>query len=497
MANQASSVPAEVAPMKAAPKTATSMNAASKTTAAEIASPKKGATPRKRKISADSNNLQTNKPGEVVSNHNMAEPAQKKPRGRKQGAKAVNKDTSGLLARASGEAILESIEKPGDMGDTNAQAVDPHSDSPHKGLAPRGTRPAGSKPLGRPRKDVRAVPVAEAKNLTDEEKLAELRKKALKKAPVARQQPWSDNQVQRPFTEENLALLEMGRFADCEIVCLKRTWKVHKTILCTRSSWFAEKFNDDMTANQIALHQFPEQDVEAMVHYIYAGALDMAKHHPDQGTFLQYANLFTVGEYFGIPSLAEDALTLLGQFCDARLRDLCSYDVAKSGRHGIPDAAKSDASAFMADLFNAIWHSYAVTYPTRLRSLLASFVWAGRARLLHEQRAVFLDLATRCPLFGNDVFKLALGENTPRWLPSGDAVREICTGFDHSRRTQHPDRCEQCDEVFDDEVHKKALYNPFSVTLRPAAWCAPCVEKNPDMPLWRAGGDEEKKAAAE
>lgn len=33
-------------------------------------------------------------------------------------------------------------------------------------------------------------------------------------------------------------LLESGMLADAEVKCARRTWKVHKIILCNRSDWF-------------------------------------------------------------------------------------------------------------------------------------------------------------------------------------------------------------------------------------------------------------------
>jgi hypothetical protein len=40
------------------------------------------------------------------------------------------------------------------------------------------------------------------------------------------------------------SLLETGNFADATIICVKKEWKVHKTILCPRSKWFADAFDD-------------------------------------------------------------------------------------------------------------------------------------------------------------------------------------------------------------------------------------------------------------
>lgn len=42
------------------------------------------------------------------------------------------------------------------------------------------------------------------------------------------------------------SLLENGTYSDAKIECLKHIWNVHRTILCTRSPWFAEEFRKNM-----------------------------------------------------------------------------------------------------------------------------------------------------------------------------------------------------------------------------------------------------------
>lgn len=109
-------------------------------------------------------------------------------------------------------------------------------------------------------------------------------------------------------------------------------------------------------------------------------------------------------------------------------------------------------------------------------------------------------------MLGTDVFKVQLGDNSSSFIPpttikltnvpgsggSGGDLEELkakhfgptCSRLDHTRKTQHPDRCEACDEVFDEERWAKRVYNPFKVVVRPAAWCRRCVEgkTNPNAP---------------
>lgn len=198
-----------------------------------------------------------------------------------------------------------------------------------------------------------------------------------------------------------------------------------------------------------------------------------------------YARLYNLGQSFEYKPLCDDALTLLGQYCDKKLVDVCSYEVGASGRKGVVDELRGNPRVFIDDLLQAIEISYDQSeHSTSLQSLFASFVWAGRDRLFHREELVHF--ADKCPRFGNDMFKLMLGHNPCQWFPSANISRTMCTSLDHSRKTQHPDRCECCDEVFDEAKIRKALYNPFNVIVRTGAWCAPCVEKHKgDAPLWR------------
>jgi len=97
------------------------------------------------------------------------------------------------------------------------------------------------------------------------------------------------------------SLLETGNFADATIICVKKEWKVHKTILCPRSKWFADAFDDKNQAccsrlwapllastacfffanayffmqegqtGIVNLHDWTEEDMDTMLRFIYSG----------------------------------------------------------------------------------------------------------------------------------------------------------------------------------------------------------------------------------
>ncbi|KAK3346339.1 hypothetical protein B0T25DRAFT_612762 [Lasiosphaeria hispida] len=316
-------------------------------------------------------------------------------------------------------------------------------------------------------------------------------KKGMANTPARRLTMPGDEPGARRFTESDLELLETGMFADATIMCLKRVWKVHKTIMCARSAWFFQAFQVQYEEGQtgvVNLHDHEEEDVDTMIKFIYTGKLDMDKFGLDKGSFVMYTDLFNLGDRFQLPQLQEDAQCLMGCLCDFKLKELCSYDVNRSSRAGII-SDETGPDDYMEDLFKAIWKAYTETgmpeNPTIIQEMLATFVWAGRDRLLCH--AGFNNIATRFPRFGNDIFKLMLGKSEANYLPEPTDINKIAVKITHGHRSQHPDRCVHCNDVFDDNRSRKAAFNPFEATVRHATYCSNCVLKNQesDVPLWR------------
>ncbi|KAK0648059.1 hypothetical protein B0T16DRAFT_444245 [Cercophora newfieldiana] len=307
-------------------------------------------------------------------------------------------------------------------------------------------------------------------------------------------QPWSASvEVKHRFTNSDLELLQSGKFADASVICGNKTWPVHKTILCPRSKWFERALSNPDEGGQagvVNLTRLSLDEVETILKFIYSGSLDMDKFGLEHGSFFKYASLFNLAQLFELQSLADDALSLLGQYCDMKLKSLCSLDADKTGRSATVGSA-SDPSQYLNDLLEAIRKAYLVDVSqdgTPLQQLLATFVYAGRNRLL--QCAGFHQLSNDVQQFGNDIFKLMIGkpnDNSPNYAPASDAIHKVSTGLDHTHKSQHPDRCAHCNGLFDDKNSKKAMYNPFIAVVRPATYCAPCVTENANSPapLWR------------
>lgn len=47
-----------------------------------------------------------------------------------------------------------------------------------------------------------------------------------------------------------MKLLETGNFADAELICGDKTFKIHKSVVCTRSVWFERALTGGFEASR-------------------------------------------------------------------------------------------------------------------------------------------------------------------------------------------------------------------------------------------------------
>lgn len=60
----------------------------------------------------------------------------------------------------------------------------------------------------------------------------------------------------------NMKLLETGNFADAELICGGKTFKIHKSVVCTRSVWFEKALAGGFEASTSrASAKPPKQDI--------------------------------------------------------------------------------------------------------------------------------------------------------------------------------------------------------------------------------------------
>ncbi|KAK4183624.1 hypothetical protein QBC35DRAFT_393482 [Podospora australis] len=286
-------------------------------------------------------------------------------------------------------------------------------------------------------------------------------------------------------------LLQSGNYADAIVMTGDLQWKVHRTTLVARSVWFSDAFKKEqgVVMPEINLSPRPDHKVSLLLQCLYAHRLpdefyDLAS---AEATFEKYVELFKLGDEFGVEFVRDDALTMLGRLCDQKLVAICSFNKEWSGREGVVNP-RAGASVDFVDLGVALHDAFEGGIRTDLRaqSLLANFVYAGRAVLLEHPH--LLNLVDSIDSIAAGLWRASNGQNLAGWLPNVKVKTFL--GFDHTKKTQHPDRCELCDELFDDANRKRVMYDPHKVITRPAGYCGVCVEKHDGdaAPIFRRPG---------
>ncbi|ROW00101.1 hypothetical protein VSDG_03602 [Cytospora chrysosperma] len=115
--------------------------------------------------------------------------------------------------------------------------------------------------------------------------------------------------------QNNSHLLETGEWADAEITCKGKTWKVHKCIICTRCKWFERAFKSgflESTTGKVNLDEEDPVRLGELLEYIYGGHIPHmpssrnTKHGPrlDPVHLKQRVELWCLADFFLIPNLA-------------------------------------------------------------------------------------------------------------------------------------------------------------------------------------------------
>ncbi|KAK2035638.1 hypothetical protein LX32DRAFT_3293 [Colletotrichum zoysiae] len=134
------------------------------------------------------------------------------------------------------------------------------------------------------------------------------------------------------FGGNDHALIESGLLADYEVECDGKTWRLHKVILCSRSSFFKKLILDYpsqvKTGNHVAILDFNAQQMGLVISYIYAGNIQF-NCMVQKGERLQTAiQLLILDAYFDVDNLYEDVNNHLYDYMipqiliSARLGDL-------------------------------------------------------------------------------------------------------------------------------------------------------------------------------
>ena len=205
---------------------------------------------------------------------------------------------------------------------------------------------------------------------------------------------------------------------------------------------------------------------------------------------------FNMGIFLGVDAMRDDALTLLGRLCDRELENICKFDRSLSDVKGVQQPGKRVDTTDVCLALHEAFLKYSPGHgDLRAQCLLANCVFAGRSIFLDDENVRLL--VDNTVTIAAAIFYASLGRDLAGWLPNGTLIRERHFHFDHSKKTQHPERCELCDETFDAGKRKRAMYDPYKVVMRPAGYCASCVDKADEDPesIFRKKGKSDRDSA--
>ncbi|KAK4198328.1 hypothetical protein QBC40DRAFT_331679 [Triangularia verruculosa] len=340
-----------------------------------------------------------------------------------------------------------------------------------------------------------SVPAPSASDQSSPELMTGPTRRRAPKAPEPTGKPWSVSSMTYRHDAQALKMLQTGEYSDALVLADGREWKVHRATLSSRSRWFERVFKSqqDEGLNEINLYPQTAEHVDLLLQTLYSNRLpdQYLDIHGASSTFCHYVKIFNLADTFEVDTMLNDTLTLLGQLADRYLEEICTFDKSLSGREGV---VEPKATFPFTNLAVAVLEAFGgERADKRAQCLLANFLHAGREVLL--ENAEMKAIVERNDQVAAALWRASQGRNLANWLPNSEVIGHRLRAFDHSIKTQHPDRCELCDEIFDNDKRKRIMYDPYKVHLRPAGYCGHCVDKYKDDPecLFRKTGKTDKQ----
>ncbi|KAG6360902.1 hypothetical protein INS49_011970 [Diaporthe citri] len=212
------------------------------------------------------------------------------------------------------------------------------------------------------------------------------------------------------LAKQNLDLLESGNFADVEIICQGRTWKVHKVILQSRCRWFEKAFENNWQEAQtgrIYLQDEQPEQVNELLKFIYIGRYIPAA-EPRKGcisiaVLAKTVSLWRPADFFLLPDLKEAIQEYLISRLAAVLwffHNFRFYLVTREALHNKSVDQKDALANFYVDFSQAVAEIYKSYGARQIHKLFAAFACGLRE---HMSEHVIWDLMKRVPEFQKDV----------------------------------------------------------------------------------------------
>lgn len=180
----------------------------------------------------------------------------------------------------------------------------------------------------------------------------------------------------------NAQLFASGNYSDVRITCGKKTWNLHRSVLCTQSEFFAKACNkvrsrsvdfstktlicaQDAKASDIDLSEHDVMVVGAMLYFFYHGDYITRSHTSKTlSATMLHAKLYIIGDKYSIDHLQREALHKLkyeisnswasDDFADAIAEIYASTTAKVAGRDHelrqvVVEVAKEHAAAFFSN----------------------------------------------------------------------------------------------------------------------------------------------------
>lgn len=257
------------------------------------------------------------------------------------------------------------------------------------------------------------------------------------------------------FRRSDIELLNTGKFSDARVIVGFRVWNVHRSIVCLRSGFFAERLSGQPGAagvNAVYIRDQTERQVGMLLEFIYSGRKQSASTFTAVWVILiiictsgietidslnpaDCVQLSMLGEQFAV-----DGMELYGK--KALWRKLAShlqptFAIPAPQNTGTPPSTLTidiRKLNFDLDFKGAIQEAYGGSGQS-CQILLADFIWIARGWLLHDP--IIEDLNTVYPLLGSHILTtLTKGPQTS--FVQADA--QLMSIPNNSARTLHTNR---------------------------------------------------------
>ncbi|KAL1855276.1 hypothetical protein Daus18300_011182 [Diaporthe australafricana] len=301
------------------------------------------------------------------------------------------------------------------------------------------------------------------------------------------------------LAKQNLDLLTSGNFADAEIVCQGKTWKVHRLILRSRCAWFEKAFTNSWKegeTGQVHLEEETPEQVTELLKYIYscryAPALAPTAKCISAAILESNVALWYSADFFLLPDLKADIHEYLLNRFSATLHFFHDFSLSLATPGGIwsnnvHHELKDDLRGFFVDFSRALVKIYKIPRARETQKLFAIFACGLRENLPAQ---TMWSLMETVPKFQKDVSVVLIALHFPNATNSDfvsyglkalyvDSASDSCSTW--SDEGSGSFQCAGCDTTKSSGVLTRSgqgaiwamTLDPFSMGTR--KWCDECA----------------------